>query len=252
MHLVRAELLKVRSTRLWVGLLLGALGYTALVTILLLSVLHSAEGRAAGLQPIVVAEDLRRFLFISQGATPFVLVLAATIATSEYRYGTAPLTYLATPSRALVLAGKAAAAAIIGLAFGLAVAASALGITVVWLAVDGAGVPFDAGVIGAIAQIGLHGAYVAVIALAVGALVRSQIVSILGLLGWLFIVEPLATSLVPRITEWTPFAGTQQLFGTGDTARAAVFGTIGALLLALAYLAVFWFGALLAERSRDV
>jgi ABC-type transport system involved in multi-copper enzyme maturation permease subunit len=252
MHLVRAELLKVRSTRLWIGMLLGALGFTALVTLLLLSVMRSADAAQAGLRPIVSADDLRAFVFTVAGAMPFVLVLAATMATTEFRYGTAALTYLATPSRARVLAGKSAAAAVVGFALGVAAAALGLVVAVIWLAAHGDAVPFDATVLGALGQVGLHAAYGALLAVAFGALVRSQLVSILGLLGWLFILEPIATAIVPTLAKWTPFAGVEPLFGSGTTPTAPLFGWSGALLLVVLYVAVLSVAAVAAERHRDV
>jgi ABC-2 type transport system permease protein len=252
MHLLRAELLKVRSTRLWIGLALGAVGFTALVAVLLLSVAGTSQGTAAGLRVITTTDDMRSFIFVTQGSLPFVLVLAATMATSEFRYGTATLTYLATPSRATVFGGKAAAAAVVGCVFGVAAAAVGLIVAVGWLAAKGSHVPFDASVAGALGQIGLHAAYGALLAVAFGALVRSQVVSILGLLGWIFILEPLLVGIVPRLAKWAPFSGVQPLFGaTGDT-TAALFGWVGALVLACAYVAVFAIAAVAVERRRDV
>ena len=42
-------------------------------------------------------EDVRQLVFDASGSMAFILVLAATMATSEFRYGTAVGTYLATP-----------------------------------------------------------------------------------------------------------------------------------------------------------
>jgi hypothetical protein len=253
MHLLRAELLKVRSTRLWIGLALGAVGFTALVSLLLLSVAGTAEGAAAGLQRIATTDDLRSFVFATEGSLAFVLVLAATMATTEFRYGTATLTYLATPSRARVFGGKAAAGAAVGFVFGVAAAAVGLVVAALWLAAHGSHVPFDASVAGALGQVGLHAAYGALLAVAFGTLVRSQVVSILGLLGWIFILEPVIVGIVPRLARWTPFTGAQPMFGaTGNNTTAALFGSVGALLLACAYVGVFAVAAIAVERRRDV
>jgi ABC-2 type transport system permease protein len=252
MHLVRAELLKVRSTRLWVGMLLGALGFTVLISILLLWVMRSSSAPDAGVQPIVTPDTFRAFVFIVEGSIPFALVLAATMATTEFRYGTAALTYLATPSRPRVVAGKSAAAAVVGFLIGVASAAAGLVVAAIWLAAHGEDVPFDTSVLGAVGQVGLHAAYAALLALAFGVLVRSQIVSILGLLGWLFILEPIATAIVPKLAKWAPFGGVEPLFGSGQTPTAPLFGWLGALGLAVVYVAVLSALAIAAERSRDV
>jgi ABC-2 type transport system permease protein len=252
MHLVRAEVLKVRSTRLWIGLLLGSLGFTVLVAILLLSVAGSPQGVQAGLDRITTTDDLRTFLFEVQGSLAFVLVLAATMATTEFRYGTAALTYLATPSRARVFGGKAIAAVLVAFVLGLVTVAVGLLVALIWLTVDGSGVPFDASVPGALGQVALHASYGAVLAIAFGQLVRSQVVSILGLLGWIFILEPLLVAIVPSLAKWMPFSGVQPLFGAAGNRPEALFAWPGALAIACAYLVVFTVAAVVVERRRDV
>jgi hypothetical protein len=85
----------------------------------------------------------------------------------------------------------------------------------------------------------------------VGAALRSQLVAILGLLGWLFIVEPLGTALLPRFAKFMPFAGVAGAFGhANDTAE--VFGWAGALVLAVVWIISVWASAVSLERRRDV
>jgi ABC-2 type transport system permease protein len=252
MRLIRAELLKVRTTRLWFGLALGALGLTAVGTIALLAVMNTTEGRLAGLEPITTGEDLRQLLFAASGSMAFILVLAATMATSEFRYGTAVGTYLATPSRARVIAAKSLAAAPVGFLFGFGAAVLSLVLAVGWLAVKGDATPFGSLVVIAVVQLGVQGAYGAVLALGFGALVRSQLVAILGLLGWLFVFEPLVTGLLPKVAKWAPFTGPGELFGRTADPNVVLFGRPGAAVLAAAYIALFWAAAVWAERRRDV
>lgn len=250
-ELVRAELLKVRSTRLWIGMAIGAVGLTGVSTILFLALSNSANAQANGVHPIVTTDDLRSLVFQASGTLAFVLVLAATTATAEFRYGTASGTYLAVPSRARVISAKTFAGAIVGLLYGMAAAAMTVVIAVIWLAVDGRSVPVGASVIGAIGQEGLRCAYGAALAVGVGAALRSQLVAILGLLGWLFIVEPLGTALVPRSATFMPFAGVSGAFGHA-TETAALFGWAGSLALAAVWVASVWASAVSLERTRDV
>jgi ABC-2 type transport system permease protein len=252
MYLVRAELLKVRTTRLWIGLLLAGLGLTALGTVLLLAVTSSAEGTAAGLEPIRTAEDVRELVFSGAGSLAFVLVLAATMATSEFRYGTVASTYLATPSRGRVISAKTLAAAPIGFGYGAVAAAASVLIAAVWLTAHGDALPFGTPVLVAIGQVGLQCAYGAAIAVGVGAALRSQLMSILGLLGWLFVIEPLTTALVPRFARWAPFARVGRLLGGASNVQAELFGPFGAAVLALTYVAAIWASAVWFESRRDV
>jgi ABC-2 type transport system permease protein len=249
--LVKAELLKVRTTRLWVGMAIGAVGLTGVSTILVLALSTSANAQANGIHPIVTTEDLRTLVFQASGTLAFVLVLAATMATSEFRYGTASGTFLAVPSRMRVISAKSVAAAFIGLLYGVAAATMTVVIAVIWLAIDGKSVPVAASVIGAIGQEGLRCAYGAALAVGVGAALRSQLVSILGLLGWLFIVEPLGTALLPRFAKFMPFAGVGGVFGHGNE-TAVLFGWAGSLALALLWVVSVWASAVSLERTRDV
>jgi ABC-type transport system involved in multi-copper enzyme maturation permease subunit len=251
MHLVRAELLKVRSTRLWIGMLIGCLAFTALGAIVLLAVTNTAEGVAAGLQPIATVVDVRDFVIQVEGSVPFVLVLAATMATGEYRYGTAAGTYLATPSRARVIAGKASAAAIVGFAVGAVAAILALVIVAVGLPLQGASMPVGAAEFAVIGQIGLRGMYVALLGVGVGILLRSQLVAILSLLGWLLIVEPLVTSLMPKVARWSPLTGSAPAFGLGAEQSDILFGWAGALALGAACVAIVLTIATAIEQRRD-
>ncbi|HEX3298824.1 MAG TPA: hypothetical protein VHW68_01790 [Actinomycetota bacterium] len=250
-ELVRAELLKVRTTRLWIGMAIGAVGLTGVSTILFLALANSANAQANGIHPIVTTEDLRTLVFQASGTLAFVLVLAATMATSEFRYGTASGTYLAVPSRMRVISAKSLAAAVVGLLYGVAAATMTVVIAAIWLAVEGKSVPIGAAVIGAIGQEGLRCAYGAALAVGVGAALRSQLVAILGLLGWLFIIEPLGVALLPRFAKFMPFAGVGGAFGHGNES-AVLFGWAGALGLAVVWIASVWASAVWLERDRDV
>ena len=250
-RLVRAEVRKVRSTRLWIGLGLGGLGLTGLATLLLLSLANTDQGRLSGLHPVATAEDLRRLVFDAAGVLAFVLVLATTMATSEFRYGTAVGTYLATPSRMRVITAKALSAAPIGFVYGAVAGLVVVLLAVGWLAVKGEPVPFGSPAMTGVAQVGLQGAYGAVLAVCFGALVRSQLVAILGLLGWLFLIEPLATAVQPALTRWTPFAGVNGAFNSTTDPGVVLLGHLGALALAAAYVALLWAAAVWAERRRD-
>ncbi len=252
MHLVGAELLKIRSTRLWIGLLLGCLAFTALGAIVLLAVANTAEGRTAGLQPLRTVADVRDFVIQVEGSVPFIVVLAATIATGEYRYGTAAGTYLATPSRARVVVGKAGGAAVVGFAFGAAAALLALVVVVVGLPLQDVSMPFGTPELAVIGQIGLQGVYVALLGVAVGMIVRSQLVAILSLLGWLLILEPLLSALVPAVAKWTPFTGPKPAVGIAVDQSAILLGWAGALGIAIIYVGAALAIAISIERRRDV
>jgi ABC-2 type transport system permease protein len=248
-RLVLAELRKVRTTRLWLGLVIGGLGLVAVATIAVLAIAGTAQGLQQGLGAITAVDDVQMLVWSGAVMSIFAVVLAATMATGEFRYGTVASTYLATPSRSNVIASKLIAAIPLGAAFGLLGGLLPLAIAVVWFAVKGEALPFGAGVPIAVAEVVLQCAYGAALAVCVGAAIRSQLVAILGLLAWSFVVEPLATALVPEIKRWAPFAGAQGAFGAPD---ARLFGHTAAALLMVTYVASAAWVAVWLERRRDV
>lgn len=248
-RLVSAELLKVRTTRLWIGLLIGSLLLNGAGALLLLALAGTAEGRDAGLTPIRTTEDVRMIVSAAAQAFLFVLVLTATMATTEYRYSTAAGTYLTTPHRGRVVTAKTFAAVPVGGLFGAAAGLLALVIVAVWFAVKGGGPTIDVTVWVAVAEDALQCAYAGAIGAAVGVALRSQVVAILLVLGWTLVIEPLATGLVPSLLPWAPFAGAASAFGAENPdlfARPAAAG------LMLAYAVAAWVVALVLERRRDV
>ena len=247
--LIHAELLKVRTTRLWIGLAIGGLGLVTLATVAVLLVAGTMEGLQQGLGPIAQVQDVQTLVWSGAAMSFFAVVLAATMATGEFRYGTVGSTYLATPSRANVIVSKMAAAIPLGAAYGLAGGVLPLLIAALWFAAKGDALPFGAGVPIAIVEVVLQCAYGAVLAVCVGAAIRSQLVAILGLLGWTFIVEPLATVLVPALKRWAPFTGVQGAFGAPD---ARLFDHAAAGALMVLYVAGAAFIAVWLEQRRDV
>lgn len=246
---VRAELLKVRSTRLWIGLMVGSLLLTGAGALLLLGLAGTEEGRQAGLTPVRTTEDVRLIVQSGAQAFLFVLVLAATMATAEYRYATAAGTYLVTPHRGRVVTAKSLAAIPIGALFGLLAGLLALAIVVAWFAVKGGGPAIDGTVRLAVVEGALQCAFAGVLGVALGVAIRSQVVAILGVLGWTLVIEPLVAGIVPSLLPWMPFAGAASAFGPENP---GLFARPEAAALMLAYVIVAWLAALVLERRRDV
>ncbi len=248
-RLTRAEVLKLRTTRLWIGMFIGALLLAAVGAVAILALANTEEGRQAGIVPIETPADVQSLAFGGSVAVVFVMVVAATMATAEHRYGTAASTYLATPTRTPVVSAKTLAAMPVGIVFGIAAAVLPIVIAGVWFAVHGDALPFDASVAGAVLLVGLQCAFGAVIAVNVGVAIRSQLVAIVGVLGWVLVVEPLVGALLPSVLRWLPFSGVQASFGAPDPRlldRPAAAG------LMIAYALIAWAIGVWLERRRDV
>ena len=94
---IRAELLKIRSTRTTIGLILGMIALILLFT-LLTGLLTHPSGLAS-------KEDQRELLSLSSLAGVFSALAGVLLVTSEYRFGTIRPTILFKP-RALTRPGR--------------------------------------------------------------------------------------------------------------------------------------------------
>src|ERR1017187_4831973 len=181
---IRAEVLKIRSTRTTIGLLLGMIALILLFTLLtgLLSHPHGLMGK----------ENQRQLLHIGSLAGVFSALAGVLLVTSEYRYGTIRPTILFTPHRARVLAAKVIAATLAGIAFGVLGAALGWGIGYAILSGRGITLALSNGdvaqlLLGSLAGIALWGAMGA----GLGTILRNQVGGVITLLAWGFVVSPL-------------------------------------------------------------
>jgi ABC-2 type transport system permease protein len=233
---VRAELLKVRSTRTTVGLLLG------MVALILLFVLLT--GLLSSVDSLSTVEDQRQLLGIGALAAVFSALAGVLLVTSEYRYGTIRPTILFTPRRGRVLAAKVLAATLAGIVFGAV--GEGLGWGLGYAILSGRGIAFvlNGGdvvqlVLGALAGIALWGAMGAGLATTL----RNQVGGVITLLAWGFVVSPLLFGLVPSLGRFMPSYAQDSLVGltTRHLLAPAAGGVVlvaWAVLLAAAGLAV--------------
>lgn len=182
--LLRAELLKQRSTRSGLGLLAALLGL-----VLLAVLLHS----------LLPAEDLGRthvqLMVFGRGeflGALFAALLGAMSITAEIRHGTIRATFLVTPRRGRVVAAKVWVSMLVGAGFGLAAGALAAAVGTAALRARGIDLQLDGGdyvmlVFGGTVSAALWAA----IGVGVGAVVRNQVPTLIGISAWLLFVEGL-------------------------------------------------------------
>jgi ABC-2 type transport system permease protein len=225
----KAELLKIRSTRTTLGLVLGMLAIIVLVS--LLSGLLTKEPN------LVSTEDQREVLSVGGLAGVFAALAGIMLVTSEYRYGTMRPTFLFTPARSRVLGAKLAAGVLAGIVFGIA--GAVLGFAIAYACIAGRGIDYALSggqtallLLGTVGGTAMWGA----IGVAVGALVRNQVGAIIGLLAWGFVVENLLFGLVPSVGRFGPTHAADALIGL--TTDHLLHATAGGLVL------VVWAAAL--------
>jgi ABC-2 type transport system permease protein len=238
---IKAELLKVRSTRTTVGLLLGMIAL-----ILLFELLTGLLSNASALSS---TEDQRQLLSLASLAGVFSALAGVLLVTSEYRYGTIRPTILFTPYRSRVLGAKAISGALAGIAFGIV--GEALGWAIGYAILSGRGITFALGggdatqlALGALGGIALWGT----IGAGLGAIVRNQVGAVIALLAWGFVVNPLLFGLVPSVGRFMPSYAQDGLIGlTTRHLLAPVAG--GAVLVGWAVLLAAVGVALTARRD---
>jgi ABC-2 type transport system permease protein len=238
----KAELLKVRSTRTTIGLMLGMIAL-----ILLFALLTGLLSQAAALS---TKEDQRQFLSLGSLAGVFSALAGVLLVTSEYRYGTIRPTILFTPKRSQVLAAKVVAGALAGVAFG--VVGEAIGWAVGYAILDGRGITFvlDGGDVALLALGGLGGiALWGAIGAGLGAIVRNQVGAVITLLAWGFVVDNLLFGLVPSIGRFTPTRAQDAVMGL--TVQHLLTPTAGAIAL-IAWTAVLAAIGLALTARRDI
>ena len=260
MSLVRSELLKIRSTRLWWGLLIGAVVYTLIQA----AASAALAGQPAGNgQPATASLDTAaaiRGVYASaafSGAYIFAMILGITGMTGEYRYQTITPTFLATPRRARVVLAKMLAHLVVGVGYGAVCVVAALVVGGAIVVARGYGLGLGADRLWPSIGLGIVAVGLwTLLGIGIGTLIRNQVAAVLVAVFVTFLVEPLATFILAAndldtIVKWLPTNASAALTSPGSTLLTYLVWWAGGLVL-LAYAAVLaGIGVLLSAR-RDI
>jgi ABC-2 type transport system permease protein len=243
---VRSELLKQRSTRTNVGLFAGMLG------LVLLAVLLHGFGLPA--ENITSASD--QLMVFGRGeflGALFAALLGAMSITAEIRHGTIRPTFLVSPLRGRVVAAKVWVSTVIGAGFGLAASALAAGVGTAALGARGIDIQLDGGDYALLVAGGAAAAALwAAIGVGLGAVVRSQVPTVVGISAWLLFIEGLLVGDVAGVTDIGRFApGAAAAAISGQDPDTLLAPAVGLVLLAL-YAAAAAVAGSLATSRRDV
>jgi hypothetical protein len=244
--LVRAELLKVRTTRApyWLalsGVLLSVLGVVA----------NALTAGQQTLPPLTDPAMARTVYSSAGGVTSLIPVIGILIMTTEYRFMTVTSTFLVTPRRGRVVTAKMVAAALVSALIGAVSIILSFALAAVILSVKThAAVPVTtqlqiAG--GVLLSCALYG----ILGVSVGALITNQVAAVVIALVWTFVVEALIVALLPSVGRWLP-AGANNAILQGSRRGADFLPVWGGALVLIGYAVVL---ALVAARTtlrRDV
>jgi ABC-2 type transport system permease protein len=258
MALIRAELAKLTTTRLWWVMLIVSVAYMLLqlgLTIGFAGVAGQGGGPAIPARDTVAFQEVAWTLGASGALFP--MILGVVMMTAEYRYQTVTGTFLATPRRERVIAAKLGAGVVVGLVFGLVLLLlSAVAVIVTVLAAGG-----DVVFTGTIARIAVG--VLAVLALytlfgiGLGALIRNQVGAILAAVAWVFVVESVVNAfpVLQPIGRWTPAGAGAAITDSGvdlGLGTGYLLPAWGGAAVLLAYALVFAAVASLTTVRRDI
>jgi ABC-2 type transport system permease protein len=243
---LRAELLKQRSTRAALGLFATMLGLV-LLAVLLHALPLAAEHVDSTSEQLMV---LGRGEFL---AALFAALLGALSMTSEIRHGMIRPTFLVSPRRGRIVAAKVCVSTLIGAGFGLVASALATGVGTAALRARGIDVRLDGGDYALLlAGSAPAAALWAAIGVGIGAVVRHQVPTVVGISAWLLFIEGLLVGDVTGVGDVGRFApGAAAAAITGQDPETLVAPAVGLVLLAL-YAAAAALAGSLATTRRDV
>lgn len=244
--LLRAELLKQRSTRTTLGLFATMLGL-----ILLAELLHGL-----GLPAKDLNSAARQLNILDPGeiiGTLFGALLGAMSITGEIRHGTIRPTLLVSPARARVLTTKIGASMLAGAGFGLTAGALAVAISTLALRARGISVRLGASdyvlpILGGAAAAALWAA----LGVGIGAIVRNQVATLVGLCAWLLFVEQLLLGDLAGSTVGRYLPGAAASAISGQKPATPLLAPAIALALLIIYAAAAGAAGWMETNRRDV
>jgi ABC-2 type transport system permease protein len=229
--LLRAELIKMATTRTAIGLVAGGAAVAAL----------GAFSTIMSGQPAELDRPLHEqpfFLLASINLSLFAVVLGIRRFTDEFRHGLIVPTLLATPSRVRVVAAKTILVAAAGAALAGVAQVVMLAVAIVLLQGKGVEPTLETADLTAMGGLIAASALWATIGVAVGAIVRHQVAAVVGALLWVLLAENLGAGALGEASRYLPGQAGHGL-ATASQAGTLLAPAAGALVLgAYALLAV--------------
>ena len=252
MNALRSEIRKLWTVRTTWAITL--FGWALVVLFTIMALFTTLVGEAFTGTDTQIAAAIEQL-----GSTAVIVLIVALLAmTTEFRYGTIGRTFQIVPSRSTVLLAKLGAGVLYALVYFL----TALLLVALLLAlaapIQGVSLSFGAETAAALWQAPVALVLNAILGVAVGALVRSQVAAITGVLIWYFVVESIIATLAPAAGRWLPFQSLNSLFLGEEATQAALeagvilFSPLAALAVFLAYVATASTTAVTLLRTRDV
>lgn len=243
--LLRAELIKLRTTRSFAATAGIAAGLSTVLVVLATTLAEPSK------------ESVLVDVFDSPLGSLFILVLASAAISGEWRHRTITSSLLAAPDRTRFLAATTLAFAVAGIVLSLvtSIAVAAVGYAVLALR------DLPVADFGEVADLAVRNAVIAALfgalAVGLGALVRNQVVAVVGVIAAMLMIGPVVTGLFPEAAPYDPFSGlptsiqglSPEIVGLGEV---DLLPALPAVLLMLGWIGVAFAAAAVLLRRRDL
>jgi ABC-2 type transport system permease protein len=237
-NLVRAELLKLRTTR-------TALAYAAAAT--LLTLLFTVLGITT--TDLVSVEDKRGALAVGSGLSAVLMLFGVVGSASEYRHHTLAPALLVAPGRGRLLFARMLAYGLAGFLIGVLMLAVGLAVGIPLLSGEPGPALGGSDYVHIVAGGLVDCMLCAMLGVAIGALIANQVAAVVGVIVWFFIVEPLLAPLLDRASAYT-ISQTSTSLGGGIEGELLAWGA--ALAVLAVWTAAFMVAAGLVDARRDI
>lgn len=257
MNLIRAEFRKLSYSSSTYWLTLASVLLAVMSTVVTPIVIAQDEtGLFGSLQDTAMVDGVYANAISSY---IFAIILGILIMSGEFRHGTAVATFLAAPKRSHVLVAKLVIATVAGAVMQILSALIAIAAGIFTLTFfDNVAAASEGVFVNVTIAAALSGAVLGAVGVAIGSLIRNQLVAIVSTLVWLFVVEPILLLVLVDAGKWLPTGAITGMLAIEFEAEAIGVNTadylspgISALLL-LGYGAVFAGIALVTSMRRDV
>lgn len=192
--LLNAELLKLRTTRTFAGVVGISIVTSLLITVLVAALTEPTE------------QSVLFDVYASDTSSFFILVLAVIGISGEWRHRTITSSLLAAPDRPRFLVAKCVAFVAAGVILSLLIAVSVAAIGTTILSIRGMPLPEASALTELIVRNLAVAAALAALGVAFGALIRNQVAAVVALLVIMFVVEPLLVALAPTVGRFAPLS----------------------------------------------
>jgi ABC-2 type transport system permease protein len=258
--IMRSEWLKLRTTAVpWILTGIALIINALLILAIFLTKPDTGPGSGSLASPGYTVphttQQLRNLVGSGFQGYLFALLLGTLIVTTEFRHKTVTTSFLVTPVRAALVAGKLLTAAILGAVLAIVLLVATViggGLT---LAARGGSFSDMVHQIPAVAPgMILVFALFAILGVGVGSVLTNQVAAIIVVLGWFIILEGILVTLVHGAERWVP-TGAATAAANLTRGRGIDFGLFnwwqGALLMLFYGLAFATVGSLILAR-RDI